>query len=205
MIDRISDSLIALRFTKFPHNTGNLPFVSLPKLTRLSIREGYGNIDFLDNWSMPSLTHLCVNMVMSDALMRFIERAGNSLCSVILGHRANAPTLISHIPTVAPTLEEYTYHLDGNMEMSWALVGSHPSLQSILVVGDAFGPYGYPMSTFCKHFRPLTGANFPELRRIGFIGLDPYDNSFNPNIRALVDELLDSWNESGIDVEYLGR
>ncbi|TDL19187.1 hypothetical protein BD410DRAFT_447555 [Rickenella mellea] len=59
MIDRVSESLISLRFSKFLHKNTS-PHVSLPKLTHLSIVEGFG--DVLENWSAQSLTHLSLNV-----------------------------------------------------------------------------------------------------------------------------------------------
>ncbi|TDL19188.1 hypothetical protein BD410DRAFT_792435 [Rickenella mellea] len=90
------------------------------------------------------------------------------------------------------------------MERSWTLVGSHPSLQSIVVVVHSFRLRATPVITLCNHFRPLTDAYFPKLRRVGFIGLDPYE-PFDTKIRTLLDGFLDPWHASGIEVKYIGQ
>ncbi|TDL19192.1 hypothetical protein BD410DRAFT_830482 [Rickenella mellea] len=206
VVDRISESLVSLRFSKVSQYNSP-PSVSLPKLSHLSMPEDHGGVKVLSNWSMPSLTHLRVNVLTSVALVRVVERAGNSLRSVILGPKVS-PTSLAQIATVSQNLEEYTYHFRPGMEASWASVRSHPSLQNIVMVfrrrcTPPRSGVQSSMYTFCSHLQSLTGAHFPKLRRIGFVGFDPH-STFDAQIRARLDQLLDAWNTTGIEVEYLG-
>ncbi|TDL19195.1 hypothetical protein BD410DRAFT_900387 [Rickenella mellea] len=209
VIGHVSESLIALRLSNLTvlDNNTSPHSASLPKLTHFAMPEEHAGIGVLNDWSMPSLTHLRVNVSSSSMLERVIGRVGNSLRNAILGPRV-APELLLYIATVARNLEDCIYHFHVGMEQSWAMIRSHPSLKSIVVVFREFSAHAshnqWILSILCNHLQPLPEGHFPSLCRIGFVGIDPY-STFDARNRAHLDELLNAWHASGIEVKYLGQ
>ncbi|TDL19203.1 hypothetical protein BD410DRAFT_900391 [Rickenella mellea] len=203
IVDSISESLTSLRFSKVRVKQKS-PSATLPKLTHLSVPEEY-DLTVLYDWSMPSLTHLHVKILSSVTLMRVVEHFGNSLRSATLGAVVER-TLLTQLATTAQNLEGCTYHFRIGMIQSWQLVRSHPSLQSIVVLVSCFiegdNEAWLQMSAFCCHLQPLTVANFPKLRRIRFVGFHPSFIRYT-KAGARLDELLDAWNLSGVEVRFL--
>ncbi|TDL19163.1 hypothetical protein BD410DRAFT_792410 [Rickenella mellea] len=206
MVRHLSESLVAMQFSKVQLNTSPPPFAILPHLKYLSLPEKLGGTDILYDWHMPSLSHFHSNGIIKGELGCIIERARENLQCVIVGNGV-AQAWLAKLPGVARNLEEFRYHFfDEEMELSWDSVGGHPSLQHIVVVFHRPRVRGRSlsraMSALCAHLQPLTKANFPHLRSVGFVGVNP-NSRFDPETRAQLDAVMDRWNTSGIVTKFL--